>query len=95
VRSLAACALILTPFMFAPGHATNFVANVAQSGTGVIAVKSSRYARKDCSPVNGPFGFYGNIFCRPNEQEYLRNLSGNWPQQSPRRPYYKYDKPKR
>lgn len=77
MRSLAACALILTPFMFAPGHATNFVANVAQSGTGVIAVKSSRYARKDCSPVNGPFGFYANIFCRPGEQEYLRNLSGN------------------
>ena len=95
MRSLAACAMILTPFMFAPAHATNFVANVAQSDTGVIAVKSSRYARKDCSPVNGPFGFYGNIFCRPGEQEYLRNLSGNRPQQSPRRRSYKYDKPKR
>lgn len=95
MRSLAACALILTPFMFAPAHATNLSPNVARSDNGVIAVRSGRYARKDCSPVNGPFGFYGNIFCRPNEQEYLRNLSGNWPQQSPRRRSYKYDKPKR
>jgi hypothetical protein len=49
----------------------------------VIAVGSGRYARKDCTPVNGPYGFYGSIFCQPTEQEYVRNLGSNWPQKEP------------
>ena len=95
MRLLAACALILAPFTFAPALATNVVPNVAPQADGVIAVRSSRYARRDCAPVNGPFGFYGSIFCRPTEQEYLRNLGGKWPQQSPRSRAYKYYKPRR
>ena len=97
MRSLvAACALIIAPFTFSPVHAASVVPNVAQSTNGIIAVKSSRYARRDCTPVNGPYGFYGNIFCRPSEQEYLRNLGSRWPQQDPASyRTYKYGKPRR
>jgi len=95
MRTLAACALILAPLTFVPAHAVSVVPNVAQSVDGVIAVKSGRYARKDCTPFNGPYGFYGNFFCRPTEQEYLRNVGSRWPQQDPRSEAYKYYKPKR
>ncbi|MGI9404686.1 MAG: hypothetical protein ACR2OF_09310 [Hyphomicrobium sp.] len=96
MRSLVACALILAPFTFAPAYAASVVPNVGQSADGIIAVRSGRYARKNCTPVNGPYGFYGSIFCRPNDQEYMRNLGSNWPQKEPRyyRPY-KYYKPRR
>lgn len=95
MRTLAACALILAPLTFAPAHAMSVVPNAAQSFEGVIAVKSDRYARKDCTPFDGPYGFYGNIFCQPDEQEYLRNLGSRWQQQDPRSRAYKYYKPKR
>jgi len=99
MRSLVACALILAPFTFSPAHAFSAVPKVAQSADGIISVRSGRYARKNCTPVNGPYGFYGNIFCRPTGQEYLRNLGSNWPQQDPGpyRPYkyYKYYSPRR
>ena len=96
MRSLVACALILAPFTFSPAHAASVVPNVGLSADGIIAVRSGRYARKNCTPVNGPYGFYGNIFCRPTEEEYLRNLGSNWPQKDPS--YYgpyKYYKPRR
>ncbi len=38
----------------------------------------------DCKPYNGPFGFYGNIWCQPNEASYLRNLGAQWPQKTPK-----------
>ena len=96
MRSLVACALILAPFTFSPAHAASVVPNVGLSADGIIAVRSGRYARKNCTPVNGPYGFYGNIFCRPTEEEDLRNLGSNWPQKDPS--YYgpyKYYKPRR
>lgn len=95
MRTLAACALILAPLTFTPAYAMSVVPNVAQSVDGVIAVKSGRYTRRDCTPVNGPYGFYGNIFCQPDEQEYLRNLGSRWQQQDPRSQGYKYYKPRR
>ncbi len=76
-------------------YAVSVVPNAAQSVDGVIAVKSSRYARKDCTPFNEPYGFYGNIFCQPTEQEYLRNIGSRWQQQDPRSRAYKYYKPRR
>ena len=91
MRTLAACALILAPFTLAPAHAANVVPHVAQLADAVIAVESGRYARKDCTPVNGPYGFYGSIFCRPTEQEYVRNLGSNWPQKEPG--YRAYEEP--
>ena len=42
-------------------------------------------------PTNGPFGFYGNIWCQPNEASYMRNLSGGWPQNTPKS--LRYPKP--
>lgn len=38
----------------------------------------------DCVPTNGPFGFYGNIWCQPNEASYMRNLAAGWPQSTPK-----------
>jgi hypothetical protein len=40
--------------------------------------------RGGCQPYNGPFGFYGNIWCQPTESQYLRNLGAQWPQPTPR-----------
>jgi hypothetical protein len=45
---------------------------------------------RDCVPTNGQFGFYGNIWCQPNEASYLRNLASGWPQNTP--PSLRYPK---
>lgn len=42
------------------------------------------YRQSDCVPTNGPYGFYGNIWCAPNEASYMRNLSAGWPQPVPK-----------
>jgi hypothetical protein len=45
---------------------------------------SRRERQKDCVPYNGPFGFYGNIWCQPpNVSSYNRNLGASWPQKTP------------
>jgi hypothetical protein len=39
---------------------------------------------RDCTPYNGPFGFYGNIWCQPpNDASYMRNLGASWPMNTP------------
>jgi len=39
---------------------------------------------RDCTPTNGPYGFYGNIWCQPpNDASYLRNLGASWPMKTP------------
>jgi hypothetical protein len=49
------------------------------------AGRSYRPAREgNCKPYNGPFGFYGNIWCDPGEASYLRNLGAQWPQNVPK-----------
>jgi hypothetical protein len=61
-----------------------FTASGAQSATVVATVAKKQAQRKDCTPTNGPYGFYGNIWCQPpNEMSYLRNLSSPWPQETP------------
>jgi len=59
----------------------------------VTTVQARQYrAQRDCTPCNGPFGFYGNVWCQPpNEQSYLRNLGSRWPMETP--PSLKYPKP--
>lgn len=48
--------------------------------------------QRDCTPTNGPYGFYGNIWCQPaNEASYLRNLGAQWPMPTP--PGLRYPKP--
>ena len=60
--------------------------NTAEAG------RSGRYVRgSDCVPTNGPFGFYGNIWCQPSEASYMRNLSSGWPQNTPKK--LRYPKP--
>ena len=38
---------------------------------GVHAAEAGRSYREqrasDCTPTNGPYGFYGNLWCRPSE----------------------------
>jgi hypothetical protein len=65
-------------------HATPLPISGAQSPPAVVAVAKKRAQRKDCTPYNGPYGFYGNIWCQPpSEQSYLRNLGSPWPQETP------------
>ncbi len=59
---------------------------IPQTRVALIVPRAS-----DCVPTNGPFGFYGNIWCQPNEASYLRNLSAGWPQNTP--PKLRYPKP--
>lgn len=52
----------------------------------IVSVRGRRYERpaRDCTPTNGPFGFYGNIWCQPaNDRSYLRNLGASWPMNTP------------
>lgn len=56
---------------------------------GVQSAEAGRYRQyrnggSDCTPTNGPFGFYGNLWCKPTEDQYLRNLAAQWPQETPR-----------
>jgi hypothetical protein len=62
---------------------------------GVHSAEAGRsyraYRTSDCKPYNGPFGFYGNIWCEPSEASYLRNLGAQWPQKTPAK--LRYPKP--
>jgi hypothetical protein len=85
MRSLLACALVLGGSLFiTPSAAT--AANVPHFGNrpsgDLVTVQGRRYYRpqRDCTPYNGPFGFYGNLWCQPtNDASYLRNLGSGWP----------------
>jgi hypothetical protein len=64
----------------------------APAGNMVTVGERQERAGRDCTPYNGPWGFYGNIWCQPpNEQSYLRNLGAPWPQKTP--PSLKSPKP--
>jgi hypothetical protein len=58
------------------------LAGGAQSAEAGRAYRQPRSS--DCVPTNGPFGFYGNLWCKPTEEQYLRNLSAQWPMETPR-----------
>jgi hypothetical protein len=53
----------------------------AQSADAGRSYRAQRAS--DCKPYNGPFGFYGNIWCDPSEASYMRNLGSAWPQKTP------------
>jgi hypothetical protein len=49
-----------------------------------VEAGAKRNRPKDCTPYNGPFGFYGNIWCQPPiVSSYMRNLGSSWPQKTP------------
>ncbi len=59
----------------------------AAAALGATSAQAGRYYRQprggDCTPTNGPYGFYGNLWCQPSERSYLRNLSAQWPMETP------------
>jgi hypothetical protein len=68
-----------------PARAATPVPTIA-APTGSIVTVGERQERagRDCTPYNGPYGFYGNIWCQPpSEQSYLRNLGSRWPLETP------------
>ena len=72
MRTLIASALVA-------GLALAIGAQTAEAGRSYRQYSSG----SDCKPYNGPFGFYGNIWCQPSESSYLRNLGAQWPQKTP------------
>lgn len=74
-------------------NAASIAPSGARSATIVLSVEQKQQRpRKDCTPYNGPFGFYGNIWCQPpNEMSYMRNLGSPWPMETP--PSLKKPKP--
>jgi len=87
MRRSAAAALALgvaLTIIAPPAQAANFPAAVMRPDGAVIAVQEKQRPQRDCTPYNGPFGFYGNVWCQPpNEQSYLRNLGSRWPMETP------------
>ena len=91
-----ACALAATlPASVASVEAASLPHFSAGSTSMVETVGSRSYYRgrqKDCTPTNGPYGYYGNLWCQPaNEASYLRNLGAQWPMPTP--PGLRYPKP--
>lgn len=81
MRGLIASALVV-------GLAVTMGTQSAEAGR---SYRQYRGASKDCTPTNGPFGFYGNLWCNPGEGSYMRNLGAQWPQPVP--PSLRYPKP--
>jgi hypothetical protein len=90
-----ACALAaVLPAGVASVEAASLPRFSAGSASMVETVGSRSYYRprqKDCTPTNGPFGYYGNLWCQPSESSYLRNLGSQWPMPTP--PSLRYPKP--
>lgn len=82
---LVVCTLLAAALAAAPSaQAAGVPRTIAGSENVVVMVGSRQPRQRDCVPTNGPFGFYGNIWCQPpNESSYLRNLGASWPMQTP------------
>ena len=79
MHCLLACALALGASL--PVTTAASAANVPplanRAASAIVTVQNRRYYRpqRDCTPTNGPWGYYGNLWCQPaNEASYLRNL---------------------
>lgn len=88
MRSFVVCALLLGAALPAavPAAQAAGLPHISARADSMIATVGSRRQRpvRDCTPTNGPFGFYGNIWCQPaNERSYLRNLGASWPMNTP------------
>lgn len=80
VLGLAAALTLVAPSLLA----TPLAPGLDGQGDALIHVQNKKRAGRDCTPYNGPYGFYGNVWCQPpNEQSYLRNLGAPWPQETP------------
>jgi hypothetical protein len=87
MRNFFASALLIAAAMPAgipAAHAASLPYAAARPADVVIDVQARQRQGRDCTPYNGPFGFYGNIWCQPpSESSYLRNLSSPWPMDTP------------
>jgi hypothetical protein len=88
MRPFVVCAILLgaaLPVSVPSAQATNLPPVASRTGDMVVTVGARRQRPvRDCTPTNGPFGFYGNIWCQPpNEASYLRNLGASWPMNTP------------
>ncbi len=88
MRLISGCAIgLAATAVVAVSSAQAFtVAPSVASRSSLILNAGKKQARqgRDCTPTNGPYGFYGNIWCQPpNEMSYMRNLSSPWPQETP------------
>jgi hypothetical protein len=65
--------------------AANLPPVLTRSSDMIVSVGARRQRPvRDCTPTNGPYGFYGNIWCQPpNDASYLRNLGASWPMNTP------------
>jgi hypothetical protein len=88
-----ALGVVVAAVMVAPVAAASLVLIGATPAGNVVTVGDRQErAGRDCTPYNGPFGFYGNVWCQPpNEQSYMRNLGSRWPMETP--PSLKNPKP--
>jgi hypothetical protein len=96
MRLSVVCALMLgvaLPATVPAANAAGLLPMGARSSDLVVGIGARRQRPvRDCTPTNGPFGFYGNIWCQPpNEASYLRNLGASWPMNTP--PALKKTKP--
>lgn len=80
--ALVAAAAAATSAMAVPA---NLSATAKRAGAVVTVADNQRRGRpRDCVPTNGPFGFYGNIWCEPpSRDQYVRNLGAGWPMKTP------------
>jgi hypothetical protein len=95
MRRVSGCVLgfAVAAITAAPVSAATLIPIVGAPAGNVVTVgERQERAGRDCTPYNGPFGFYGNVWCQPpNEQSYLRNLGSRWPMETP--PSLKNPKP--
>jgi len=91
--SAVVLALIALPATAPFAHAAGVPSFAGHTHGMVTTVQERQYrSQRDCTPYNGPFGFYGNVWCQPpNEQSYMRNLGSRWPMETP--PSLRYPKP--
>jgi hypothetical protein len=88
MRSSIVCALVFAAtlpatIMTAEAAGLPSISTRAHDVIVTVGARRQRPAR-DCTPTNGPFGFYGNIWCQPaNDRSYLRNLGSSWPMATP------------
>lgn len=89
MRPVLACILLLgAPMLFSapPAQGASLLQPFSRPADIIVDVQSRqpRTRTRDCTPTNGPFGFYGNLWCQPaNEASYLRNLGSSWPMPTP------------
>jgi len=88
MHPLVVCAFLLgaaLPATVPAAQAANFPSITVRANDMIVTVGARRpRPARDCTPTNGPFGFYGNIWCQPpNEASYLRNLGASWPMNTP------------